>query len=163
MKNRLTFLILLISGTSFSQKNLEEITKEKFKHFTHFTKQLDTQHSLVNPTMNIINFYKVLFNEVSNINLNMDDVLNTYLKTTKDLEPSEKSSERIKDIHNYLCDLDKEGIQDLSQNVSYMNDSTLFESIQNIEKLYMKLMIEYSYELQRSQALGIFSKGQEES
>ena len=44
-----------------------------------------------------------------------------------------------------------------------MNDSTLFESIQNIEKLYMKLMIEYSYELQRSQALGIFSKGQEES
>merc|ERR1711976_637745 len=138
-------------------------TKEKIRHFNHFVKQLDTQHSLVNPTMNIINFYKVLFNEVSNINLNMNDVLDMYSKTTKDLEPSPKCSERIKDIHNYLCDLDKDSISDLSQNISFMNDSTLFESIQNIEKLYMKLMIEYSYELQRAQSLGIFSKSQEES
>lgn len=43
-----------------------------------------------------------------------------------------------------------------------MNDPTLFESIQNIEKLYMKLMIEYSYELQRAQGLGIFQKPSEE-
>jgi len=40
--------------------------------------------------MNIINFYKVLFNEVSNINLNMNDVLDMYTKTTKELEPSPK-------------------------------------------------------------------------
>jgi len=62
--------------------------------------------------MNIINFYKVLFNEVSNINLNMNDVLDMYTKTTKELEPSPKCSERIKDIHNYLCDLDKDSITD---------------------------------------------------
>ena len=62
-----------------------------------------------------------------------------------------------------MGDLDKDSISELSTNISYMNDSTLFESIQNIEKLYMKLMIEYSYELQRSQALGIFTKSQEEN
>lgn len=57
------------------------------------------------------------------------------------------SSNRIKDIHTYLKDIDKQGIDELSQSVNSMNDQTLFDSIQNIEKLYMKLMIEYNYEL----------------
>ena len=63
---------------------------ESFKHFNHFVQQLDTQQSLVNPTMNIINFYKVLFNEVSNINLDMNGVLDLYQNKTRELEPSNK-------------------------------------------------------------------------
>lgn len=78
--------------TPKSESKLDSPTSPQppFKHFDHFVQQLDTQQSLVNPTMNIINFYKVLFNEVSNINLNMNDVLDTYKKTTRELEPSPK-------------------------------------------------------------------------
>jgi hypothetical protein len=75
-----------------SESKADSTSQEQppFRHFNHFVQQLDTQQSLVNPTMNIINFYKVLFNEVSNINLNMNDVLDMYKKTTRELEPSPK-------------------------------------------------------------------------
>ena len=46
MKNRLTFLILLISGASFSQKNLEEITKENQEYRAELNAQYkDSAHS----------------------------------------------------------------------------------------------------------------------
>ena len=38
-----------------------------------------------------------------------------------------------------------------------MGKQNLFDTIQNIEKLYMKLMIEYNFELQRAQNLGLFT------
>ena len=60
--------------------------------------------------MNIINFYKILFSEVSNINLNMDDVLSAYKNEIETKKPSENASERVKDIYSYLRDLDKESI-----------------------------------------------------
>ena len=58
--------------------------------------------------------------------------------------------------------MDRGSINELATSITGMNDQTLFDSIQNIEKLYMKLMIEYSYELQRAQQLGIFTKQNEE-
>ena len=121
-----------------------------------FVSDLDTKQATTNPTMNIINFYKILFSEVSNINLNMDDVLATYKNEIETKKPSENASERIKDIYSYLRDLDKESIEELSGGISGMNKQNLFDTIQNIEKLYMKLMIEYNFELQRAQNLGLF-------
>ena len=55
--------------------------------------------------------------------------------------------------------MDKQSIDDLAQIISTMNDNSLFDSIQNIEKLYIKLMIEYHNEMQRAQMLGLLSKG----
>lgn len=39
-----------------------------------------------------------------------------------------------------------------------MSDQNLYDSIQSIEKLNMKLMMEYNSELNRAQSLGIFKK-----
>ena len=59
----------------------------------------------------------------------------------------------------YLVELDGEGVHQMAQGISKMDSETLLDSIQNIEKLYMKLMIEYNYELQRASNLGVMSKG----
>ena len=59
----------------------------------------------------------------------------------------------------YLVELDGEGVGQMAQGISKMESETLLDSIQNIEKLYMKLMIEYNYELQRASNLGVMDKG----
>lgn len=123
-----------------------------------FRAELDTKQTTVNPTMNIINFYKILFSEVSSINLNMEEVLDEYKEETNKIKPSDNSSERVRDIYQYLTDIDPEEVQELAQNISVMGNQNLFDTIQNIEKLYMKLMIEYNHELQRSHSLGLFKK-----
>lgn len=63
--------------------------KGQKNHFNSFTKELENQQESVNPTMNIINFYKILFNEISNINLDMNDVLKNYKNEAKDLKPNQ--------------------------------------------------------------------------
>lgn len=40
--------------------------------------------------MNIINFYKILFNEISNINLDMNEVMAIYKNETEKIKPKEK-------------------------------------------------------------------------
>lgn len=40
--------------------------------------------------MNIINFYKILFNEISNINLDMNEVMTIYKDETEKIKPKEK-------------------------------------------------------------------------
>lgn len=54
--------------------------------------------------------------------------------------------------------LDYENVKEVANNLSNMADQTLYDSIQSIEKLHMKLMMEYNVELQRAQALGVFKK-----
>ena len=59
-------------------------------YFKEFTKQLENRQDSINPTMSIINFYKILFNEISNINLDMNEVLDNYKKDSQKLKPQEK-------------------------------------------------------------------------
>lgn len=59
----------------------------------------------------------------------------------------------------YLRDLDEPSIKELAQSISTMEEYTLYDSIQNTEKLYIKLMIEQHNELQRAQRLGLFNRG----
>lgn len=60
------------------------------KHFEYFASQLEQQQASMNPTMNIINFYKILFNDVENLNLDMGEVLEMYKQSTSQLQPSTK-------------------------------------------------------------------------
>lgn len=60
------------------------------KHFEHFAAEIESLQPNTNPTMNIINFYKILFNQVPNLNLDMAEVLKLYKEETKKLKPSTK-------------------------------------------------------------------------
>lgn len=71
-------------------EDFEEKKEEQgeIKHFDTFTKELDALQPSTNPTMNIMNFYKILFNEVPDLNLDMSEVLNMYKEETNKLKPS---------------------------------------------------------------------------
>lgn len=60
------------------------------KHFELFSEELESNLPNTNPTMNIINFYKILFNDVPDLNLDMAEVLKMYKAETEKLKPSEK-------------------------------------------------------------------------
>lgn len=49
-------------------------------------------------------------------------------------------------------------MKEQAQYLGSLADQQLYDSIQCIEKLHMKLMMEYNYELQRAQSLGIFKQ-----
>lgn len=68
----------------------QTLESQQKNYFKTFTKELENQQETVNPTMNIINFYKILFNEISNINLDMNDVLKSYKKDSKKINPNPK-------------------------------------------------------------------------
>ena len=55
--------------------------------------------------------------------------------------------------------MDEGNIREFSQAVASMSDQNLFECVQNVEKLYMKLMMEHNNEIQRSHSLGLFKTG----
>lgn len=71
----------------------EELEEKKddsneIKHFESFTRELEALQPSTNPTMNIINFYKILFNDVPNLNLDMAEVLHMYKEETNKIKPS---------------------------------------------------------------------------
>jgi hypothetical protein len=57
--------------------------------FNMFQKQLESQQFNLNPNMNMMNFYKILFSEISSINLDMNSVMQSYREQSESLQPSE--------------------------------------------------------------------------
>lgn len=51
--------------------------------FNVFQRQLESQQFSLNPNMNMMNFYKILFSEISSINLDMDSVMQSYRDQTE--------------------------------------------------------------------------------
>ena len=73
--------------------DLEEIQEKtgpqpEIKQFESFAEELDNLQPSTNPTMNIMNFYKMLFNDVPSLNLDMGEVLKMYKDETNKLKPS---------------------------------------------------------------------------
>ena len=134
------------------------------KQFEHFAAQVEGGLASHNPQSSLMNIYKLMFNGANEVNLDMEDVLEAYLEQTRRLAPSSKyppltsSSNRIRDIQKFLSSLDKQSVAETAQTFAQLPDQKLYESVASIENLFLKVMIEYNHEIQRSQLLGILKK-----
>lgn len=52
-------------------------------------------------------------------------------------------------------EINKPSIEELSETLSKMPDNKLYETVQDLEKLNIKLMIEYNMEIKRGKQIGI--------
>ena len=68
------------------------------KHFEHFSRELDSLETTIDPSISLMNFYKLLFNNVNEVNLDMGEVLEQYKEATNRLTPSSKYNQ-IKIVH----------------------------------------------------------------
>ena len=57
--------------------------------------------------------------------------------------------------------LTEESLNDLSSRISNSSDAKKLEIIQNIEKLHLRLMIDYNGEKKRAERLGLLQSGNE--
>lgn len=58
----------------------------------------------------------------------------------------------------YLNEIDKQSIDELASAMAKMDDRSVYESIQNIEKLHVQLSSEYEGEMQKAYQLTILPK-----
>jgi len=56
---------------------------------------------------------------------------------------------------NYLLDIDKEGIESYANSLKNLPPNTLYDVLQNTERLYLKLALEFDQEITRGKRLGI--------
>jgi len=118
----------------------------------------DSRYFIKNPALlQLIKSYSVFMNESSDVMLDMDVVLAKLLDATRKLKPPTNSTARTMNVWNYLLDLDKNSIDAYSASLRALPDTTVYECLQNIEKLYLKLMIEFNTELKRGRKLGLIS------
>lgn len=60
-------------------------------------------------------------------------------------------------IWDYLLELDKASVETYSNDLKSLPENSLINCIQDIEKLNLKLMIEFNAEMNRGKNLGIIS------
>ena len=58
----------------------------------------------------------------------------------------------------YLNEIDKQSIDELASAMARMDDRSVYESIQNIEKLHIQLASDFEGEVQRGYQLGLLPK-----
>lgn len=60
-------------------------------------------------------------------------------------------------LWDYLLELDKPSVETYSNNLKKLPETTLANCVLDVEKLYLKLMIEFNNEMKRGKRLGIIS------
>lgn len=119
--------------------------------------------------INLFSNYTRYINESTNVDLDMDDVLNKWTDTLRMLRPPAKynaslnilddhllsSSQRTIEMWNFLNEMDKRSIDETAGQLGRLPETKLYDVIQHIEKLNLKLMLDFSAELRRGKELGL--------
>jgi len=99
--------------------------------------------------------YSNFIGNSSDVILDMDLVLDRLLDALKKLQPPQNASQNTMNMWNYLLDLDKEGIESYANSLKNLPPNTLYDVLQNTERLYLKLALEFDQEINRGKRLGI--------
>ncbi|KAL4460813.1 hypothetical protein ABPG74_016285 [Tetrahymena malaccensis] len=110
------------------------------------------------PLVNFFNSYSLFINDTANIQLDQEVVLNKLIENAKKCKPPSNADERVNQLWNYLTDLDKKQIEDFEQQLKSLPEQNIYECIQTIEKLHIKLLVEYNIEVARGKQLGIIKQ-----
>jgi hypothetical protein len=118
--------------------------------------------------VNLFSNYTRYINETSDIILDMDTVLNKWTDTIRMFRPPSKYltvlismiilasySQRSLEMFNFLNEMDRKNIDETASQLGKLPESKLYDLIQQIEKLNLKLMIDFSTELRRAKDLGV--------
>lgn len=68
------------------------------------------------------------------------------------------SDERVNYLWSYLTDLNKQQIVDFESQLKSLPEQNIYDCIQTIEKLHIKLLVEYNIEVSRGKAIGIIKQ-----
>ena len=60
-------------------------------------------------------------------------------------------------VWNYLLDIDKSSLETYSNALKALPENQVYDCLQNIEKLHLKLMLEFNTELKRGKRIGIIT------
>jgi len=56
---------------------------------------------------------------------------------------------------NFLLEMNKEGVDTAASSLKNLPSNVVYDVLQNAERLYLKLMIEFDHEINRGKRLGI--------
>jgi len=68
-----------------------------------------------------------------------------------------RSSPHINELWSSLLEINKKSIEDLAETLMKMPDHKMYETVQDLERLNIKLMIEYNMEVKRGKQLKIIN------
>lgn len=155
------------SRSELSSEEEKEINKSVEKSMNSSDFQEFSEANLKGPYNNgsqmlsFFNSYARFINDASHIILDLDVVLIKLVEAIKKLKPPENSSPHITDIWTSLLEINKKSIEETSESLSKMPENKLYETVQDLEKLNIKLMIEYNLEVKRGKSLKIINNDNE--
>ncbi len=65
------------------------------------------------------------------------------------------ASSNINEMWNFLLEMNKEGVDTAASSLKNLPSNVVYDVLQNAERLYLKLMIEFDHEINRGKRLGI--------
>ncbi|EAS01239.2 hypothetical protein TTHERM_00147500 (macronuclear) [Tetrahymena thermophila SB210] len=148
-------------GRSLQQAQDQEQAQHQMQYQQYIQQQDKMQQNnnyQNHPLVNFFNSYSLFINDTANIQLDQEVVLNKLIENAKKCKPPSNADERVNQLWNYLTDLDKKQIEDFEQQLKSLPEQNIYECIQTIEKLHIKLLVEYNIEVARGKQLGIIKQ-----
>ncbi|KAL4506733.1 hypothetical protein ABPG72_001154 [Tetrahymena utriculariae] len=154
-----------IRGSDQIGRNLQEQQEQEqaqhqmqYQQYIQQDKMQQNNNYQNHPLVNFFNSYSLFINDTANIQLDQEVVLNKLIENAKKCKPPSNADERVNQLWNYLTDLDKKQIEDFEQQLKSLPEQNIYECIQTIEKLHIKLLVEYNIEVARGKQLGIIKQ-----
>ncbi|CAD8069638.1 unnamed protein product [Paramecium primaurelia] len=101
--------------------------------------------------VNFVNSYSRFINEQSDTCLEMGSVLNELNESITNTKPPQGTVEELQQI----LEITPQQINELAQQLKQLPDSKIYQCIQNIEKLNLKLQLDLNVEMEKAKANGL--------
>ncbi|CAD8176030.1 unnamed protein product [Paramecium octaurelia] len=101
--------------------------------------------------VNFVNSYSRFINEQSDTCLEMSSVLNELNESISNSKPPQGTVEDLQQI----LEITPQQINELAQQLKQLPDSKIYQCIQNIEKLNLKLQLDLNVEMEKAKANGL--------